>query len=186
MPAPLRLTVQEPSPKKRKGPAAFSVPDALARADEIMAGPCRGYIPRAVGLGTRVHRFVLPLELAQTTNRRFHQQAWALAAQKQRVFDFMWRQHPFIRAAALPGRPQLLCVRFSVKEPDALNDGAKMAIDCLTVPRPPKHAGGRKKLGLGFIVDDAPAYVRIEAPWWEYAPPRAGFQLIEVWTGGSP
>lgn len=183
MTEPLRLSVQEPARKRRKGPRPFSIPDALARADAIMAEPCRGYIPRALGIGTRVARFVLPLELAQTTNSRFHQKAWALAAQKQHVFDFMFRQHPFIRAEPLPGRPQILCVRFSVKEPDALNDGAKMAIDCLTVPRPAKRAGGRKKLGLGFIIDDAPAYVRIEAPWWEYAPPRAGFQLIDVWSG---
>jgi hypothetical protein len=183
MPEPLRLSVQEPPRKRRKGLVTFNIPEVLRRADEIMAGPCRGYMPRALGLGTRLQRFVLPLALAQTTNARFHQKAWALAAQKQRVFDFMYLQHPFIRAAPLPGRPQVLCVRFSVKEPDALNDGAKMAIDCLTVPRPAKRAGGRKKLGLGFIVDDAPAYVRIEAPWWEYAPPRFGFQLIDIWSG---
>ncbi len=183
MGAPLRLEVQDAEPRRRrKAPAPFSVPDCLRRADETLAGPCAGHMPRVAGRGVRLHRFILPLELAQTTNARFHQKAWALATQKQRVFDFMFRQHPFIRPAPLPGRPQILCVRFSVKEPDALNDAAKMAIDCLTMPRPPKRAGGRKKLGLGLIQDDAPRYVEIAPAWWERAGQRCGFQLLEVWS----
>ncbi len=183
MTEPLRLVLlREPKPR-RSGPAPFSVPSALKRADEILAGPCAGHLPRVAGRGERIARFVLPLELLPPTNRRFHQKAWALGALKEKVFRLMWIQHPSIRKEPLPGRPQIRAVRFSTTEPDALADWAKMAIDCLCVPRPPKKPGGRAKKGLGLIRDDAPKFVDIASPWWERARMREGFCLIEVWGG---
>jgi hypothetical protein len=161
----------------------FSVPSAIKRADEILAGPCAGHLPRVAGRGERIARFVLPLELLPTTNRTRGAQPWVLGALKEKVFKLMWLQHPSIRATPLPGRPQIRAVRFSTSEPDALADWPKIAIDCLAVPRPPKKLGGRSKKGLGLIRDDAPRFVDIAQPWWERARQREGLALIEVWSG---
>lgn len=182
-PRPLVL-LREPAPP-RKGPVEFSIPKALARADEILAGPCAGHLPRVPGRGELVARFALPLELLPPTNARFHQKAWALGALKEKVFRIMWIQHSSIRKEPLPGRPFVRAVRFSTVEPDALADWAKMAIDCLCMPRPPKLPGGRSKKGLGLLRDDAPKFVNIAQPWWERARQREGFCLLEVWTGGT-
>lgn len=203
MPESLRLSVQRPPAKRRrKGPAEFNIPAALARADEIFAGPCAGYLPRAPGRGELVQRFVLPLELCKTTNallsmmqsrpkdpnRRFTPAAQAKALEKK-VFDKMWLQHPHVRPEPLGGRPMLRIVRFSSVEPDDGADGMKLARDLLRVPVAPswsnrhrKICGGRK--GFGFIVDDAPRFVST-ARWWEKVPPGKGFGLLEIWTGGT-
>jgi len=187
MTAPLRLTPPAPRKKRKRVPDSqkivdFSIPAALRRADEIMTGPCRGHLPRVPGRGELVQRFALPLQLAAPTNRRHLQQPWALAALKAKVFRIMVIQHPEIRRAPLPGRPLVRAIRFSSTEPDALADWAKMAIDCLAMPRQPRKPGGRKKLGLGLIQDDAPRFVEI-ASWWEYARPGEGFAVLEVWGG---
>lgn len=180
---PRLVLLREPSPK-RKGPTPFSVPKALQRADQIMAGPAFGHLARVAGRGELVARFALPLELAAPTNRRAHQKAWALGAMKEKVFRLMWIQHPQIRKEPLHGKPMVRCIRFSTTEPDALADWAKMAVDCLCMPRAPKKLGGRAKKGLGLIFDDAPKYVEI-ATWWEKARAGEGLALIEVWSGGG-
>ena len=185
---PIRLTspsVKRRSAKGRDPIAAFSIREALRRADLILESPCQGHLPRVAGRGSLVHRFVLPLALMPTTNNRFGQKAWALAAMKDRVFRMMHLQHPRIRPEPLQGRPLVRLVRFSTTEPDAFADWAKMAVDCLCVPRQPKRPGGRRKLGLGFLQDDAPRFVEI-ASWWERAKQGEGLVLIEVWTGETP
>lgn len=183
---PLRLSVQRPprSTKPRRAKPDFSIPVALERADRIMGGPHAGHTPRIEGRGALVHRFVLPLELAQPQNRTRQGQQWALASLKAKVFKMLWLQHPTVRPEPLPGRPMVRLVRFSTVEPDALADWGKMAVDCLCLPRPPKVPGGRKKLGLGLLRDDAPRFVEI-VTWWEKAKQGEGLALIEVWTGGQ-
>lgn len=181
---PLRLSVQSPSrPKRsRRVRGEFSIPEALARADEILAGPCAGHSRRVPGRGELVARFVLPLELAQPQNRTRHGQQWALASLKTKVFRMLWVQHPRVRATPLQGRPMLRLVRFSTVEPDAFADWGKMAVDCLCVPRLPKQPGGRQKVGLGLLQDDAPRFVEVVS-WWEKAKQGQGLALIEVWDG---
>lgn len=184
MTEPLRLSVQHAEPRRRraKAPVEFSIPDALERADRILAGPPSGHLPRIEGRGTLVARFALPLELAAPTNRRHYQQQWALASMKAKVFRMLQLQHPEIRATPLPGRPQVRCIRFSTVEPDAFSDWHKMPVDCLCPMKPPRKEGGRKKLGLGLLFDDKPQHADVVA-WWEKAPQRQGLALIEVWTG---
>lgn len=179
-PRPLVL-LREPA-QPRKGPVDFSVPRALARADEILAGPCAGHLPRIPGRGELVVRFCLPLHLVQPQNRTRGGQAWALGKLKNDVFRMLWIQHPSIRAKPLPGRPFIRAVRFSVRESDQLSDGFKIPLDMLCIPKPAKSLGGRSKKGLGLLVDDAPKYVQI-ASWWERAPISQGLGLLEVWTG---
>lgn len=201
MPDPLRLQVQHPTARKRrKAPAEFSIPGALALADEIFAGPCAGFLPRVPGRGALVQRFVLPLDLCKTTNallsmmqsrpkegKRAFTPAMQSKALEEKVFRMMWLQHPNVRNAPLPGRPMLRIVRFSSVEPDDAADGMKLARDLLRIPRPPawsnrhsKICGGRK--GFGFLIDDAPRFVDT-ARWWEKTPPGKGFGLLEIWTG---
>lgn len=198
MSEPLRLTVQHAG--KRKKPAKeFSIPVALALADQIFAGPCAGYTPRVPGRGVLVQRFVLPLELCKTTNAlismlktRSSRPKNAFTAERQakaleeKVYRMMWLQHPNVRNAPLSGRPMLRIVRFSSVEPDDAADGMKLARDLLRVPRASawsnrhrKICGGRK--GFGFLIDDAPRFVET-ARWWERVPPGKGFGLLEIWS----
>jgi hypothetical protein len=190
-----------PRPKKkaRRGAVQFSIPEALRRADEILAGPCRGYLPRVPGRGNLLQRFVLPLELCKTTNallsmmqsRPRKGSKFTPAAQskalEERVFRMMFLQHPRIRVEPLAGRPMIRIVRFSSVESDEAADGMKLARDLLRMPKAPvwspsrnRMVGGRK--GFGFLVADAPRYVET-ARWWDYAPPGKGFSLLEIWSG---
>lgn len=185
------LKLTPPAPKSRRGKApksraekiaSFSIPEALARADAIFEGPCQGHIPRVAGKGELVQRFVLPLELLQRQNATRRPQPGLLARTKEQVFRMMFVQCGGVQAHPLPGRPLVLCARFSSAEPDAFADSFKMAVDCLCVPRQPKKPGGRKKLGLGFLVDDAPKFAEVHQ-WWERARVREGFGMISIWTG---
>jgi hypothetical protein len=72
------------------------------------------------------------------------------------------------RNEPLPGRPMVRCIRFSSSEPDRYNDGFKFAVDRL--------------VELRLIADDRPAACDLHQ-LWEYAPPKQGFGLIEVFTG---
>lgn len=201
MTEPLRLSVQHPARSKRKkAPKEFSVPGALALADQIFAGPCAYHLPRVPGRGVLVFRFVLPLELCKTTNAlismmsarpKVGQKKFTPAMQskalEERVFRMMWLQHPTVCDAPLPGRPMLRIVRFSSVESDEGADGMKLARDLLRVPRAPawserhrKICGGRK--GFGFLVDDAPRFVET-ARWGEKIAPGKGFSMIEIWSG---
>lgn len=202
---PLRLSVQHAgSRKKKRGPAKledFSIPGAIERADAILAGPCRGHLPRVAGKGRLIQRFVLPLDLCKTANAlismvggrgfgagKFGGAAKA-AAYKAKVYKLLHLQHPFIRPEPLHGRPFIRAIRFSVKETDQESNGLKTAIDLLRVPKPGKwnpkkndFDAGRK--GLGFLVDDAPRFIEL-ACWWEYAPPGRGMGLLEIYEGGT-
>lgn len=201
MPEPLRLSVQHPARGKRKKPAKeFSIPGALALADQVLAGPCAYHLPRVPGRGVLLQRFVLPLDLCKTTNallsmmqnrpkpgKRAFTGAMQSKALEQKVYRMMWTQHPNVRNAPLTGRPMLRIIRFSSVESDEGADGMKLARDLLRIPRAPawsdrhrKICGGRK--GFGFLVDDAPRFVET-VRWGEKVKPGQGFGLLEIWTG---
>ncbi|HEX2879694.1 MAG TPA: hypothetical protein VHO25_09150 [Polyangiaceae bacterium] len=125
--------------------------------------------------GDRVVDFVLPLDLAPTTNftgqSGFASQKWRIHKLKKDVLLYMLAQHPR-RSTPLPGRPQVIAVRFSSAAIDDSANGAKIAIDRLTV----------KNGGLGYITDDR-FHVCNQRSWWEPAPKLKGFQYVAVYTG---
>lgn len=170
-------------------PTRFDPRASLAIADAILREPpTRGHIERPTLRGEVVARFALPLALLQPQNRTRHGAGWALGKLKRDVFSAMAAQHR-PRREPLPGRPQVLCVRFSSVEPDAYADWAKHAVDVLCAPLPaltregkPRRHGTRHRLGL--IRDDKPSSAEVRC-WWE---PLArtmgrGFGVIEVRTG---
>jgi hypothetical protein len=152
-----------------RNPAPFSIRDAIKRADEAFnRPPLRDHIERPKPAGQCRNRFALPLPVCQPQNRTRHAQPWKLGKMKSECLALMRTQLSTRPTSPLPGRPQVLCVRFSSVEPDAFADWAKVPVDCL------------KKLGL--IVDDKPSAIELKQ-WWEPSPPKAGFCVIEVWSG---
>lgn len=197
MPLVLMRPVARPP---RKPPGHFSVPEALAYADAVLAGPESGFSPRVAGVGQLVHRFVLPLDLAKTTNQlismvggrgRGPQKmsgAAKSAAYKDRVWRMMSLQCMQRPERPLTGRAFVRAIRFSSHEPDQASDGGlKVAIDCLRVPVAPHWDEERRKLvggkrGLGILIDDAQRYMRLVS-WFEKVAPGRGMALLEVWSG---
>lgn len=152
----------------------FDWREALVRAELVLSQPpAIARIQRPVRRGERVARFVLPLELCPTTNRTRHTHPGQHAKTKAQILTLMRNQARVIVAQALPGRPQVLCLRLSSTEPDAYSDWAKMAIDALCV------AMGRRKDGLGYLRDDRPSDAEV-VQYWEPAKRGAGFVYIEV------
>jgi hypothetical protein len=153
--------------------------ELLSVADRILAAPpTKPWIRRPVPVGSRVARFVLALEHCQPTNRTGRlagAQPWRRAKAKSDVWVAMRAQcTPWDRA--LPGRPQVLCCRFTRVPTDPYADWAKIAVDCLCAPR----AGSTRRLGI--IVDDRPAMADV-VQWCEPAPREGGFVVIAVFTG---
>lgn len=146
-------------------------------ADAFAFPPPREHIVRPDPVGRRVASFVLPLDVLRPQNRTRHAQPWAMAKVKKACFAIMLAQIGVVCGSGrkpLPGRPQVLCTRFSSVEPDAFSDGFKVAVDRLC-PGPQ---------GLGIIADDRPACIDLRQ-WWEPAPRRKGFGLIRVFTGAE-
>lgn len=148
--------------------------------------PARPHIRRPERRGGLVARFALPLDLCQPQNRTRHGQVWVLKALKANLAAAMAAQ-AVPRREPLPGRPQVLCCRFSSVEPDRFSDSFKAAVDMLCVAPPPLTRKGTVRryvpeLRLGFIRDDSQRFADVEC-WWEPAPPKAGAGIIEVWTG---
>jgi hypothetical protein len=167
--------------------------ECLAYAAETLANPPRNpWTERHEPRGDLVYQFVLPLDLAQPQNRMRHAQGWQRKKERDAVLAHLRQQahhNPsqllsvlpqpsrrgfvIMRATApLPGRPQVLAIRFTCVEPDAYSDWAKVAIDCLS-PRAD---------GLGIIADDKPSKLELRY-WTEYARKGLGFALIQVRTG---
>ncbi len=152
----------------------FNAHEVLAMATDVLSRPpAKPHIVRVPGQGRLLRRFALPLELCPTTNSTRHAPVWMLAKTKTDIWTVMITQtQGRTRNAPLPGRPMLRCIRFSSHEPDAYGDGFKMAIDRLMV--------GEKR--LGYLRDDRPSDCHI-VQWWEKAPKRKGFAVLEIWTG---
>jgi hypothetical protein len=152
-----------------KARAPFSPKLALAEAERILALPsAKPHIVRVEGRGSLVEQFALPLDLCRPQNRTRHAPGFALAKLKRQCLFVMRAQLSMHRTCPLPGRPQVVVVRFSSVEPDAFADGAKVAVDCL--------------VKLGVIVDDKPSCIDLSQSW-EKAPPGAGFVILSVYTG---
>lgn len=149
---------------------------AIAWAEEALGRPpAHAHIVRVAGKGTRLERFVLPLDLCQPQNRTRGGAAWMIAKLKRGTLLELAVQAARRYREPVGGRPLVRCIRFSCVEPDRFNDGAKIAIDalCARTERAPNR--------LGVIRDDRPRDAQIEQ-WWEPAPRGRGFVLIEVWT----
>jgi len=154
-----------------EGLRVLSEPSALPR------------IVRPVPRGDLVARFALPLELCRPQNRRDGAgPAWALAKVKSQLAQLMatqWLRQRGGVETPLPGRPQVLCLRFSSVEPDGYADWAKAAIDVLTLRRSRARSRVHR---LGIIVDDRPSCAEV-VQWWEPAKPGAGGVLVQVFRG---
>lgn len=149
--------------------------EMLAFVDRTLsAPPARDHIVRPVSRGEVVARFVLPLELCKPQNRRDGAKpGWVHAKSKGALYAAM-RSQCARRATPLPGRPQVIAIRFSSVEPDRYADWAKAAIDILCVGR--WHGQGNR---LGLLRDDRPKDADVHQHW-EPARQGEGFVYIEV------
>lgn len=84
------------------------------------------------------------------------------------------RNHPGIGEPMQKARVEI--VRYSVREPDhdGLLGGCKQLIDCLLV-RSPRHPHG-----LGYIVDDSPAHMVLEARHEKAATLKAQGTMVRI------
>ena len=154
----------------------FDWREALVRVAAVLREPpAIERIQRPAPRGRYVQGFVLPLELCPTTNRTRHSKPGQFDGVKKQLLTLMRSQARMfgVRPEPLPGRPQVLCVRLSVTEPDAYADWAKMAVDALCVP------AARRKDGLGFLRDDRPKDAEV-IQYWEPAKRGAGLVYIEI------
>lgn len=142
-------------------------------ADAFAFPPPFPHIVRPEPVGRLVASFVLPLDVLRPQNRTRHAAGWALAKVKRECHMRMLGQCGPVRTP-LPGRPMVLCTRFSSVEPDYDNAGFKIAVDRL-LPGP---------MGLGLIANDRPSDID-RHDWWEPAKRGMGFGLVRVFTGAE-
>lgn len=163
-----RAEKKPPLPLDREAARAFA-------RHALFHPPADPRIERPKIHGDRVVDFVLPLWMCPTGNVSGHagysKAPWALSKLKQEVLLYMLGQHPK-RSSPLPGRPQVIAVRFSAVATDDSANGAKIPIDRLTV----------KRGGLGYITDDR-FDVCNQRSWWEPGLRGKGFQYVAVYTG---
>ncbi len=172
------------APGSRKA-VPFSVTDVLARADAVLsAPPARRFIVRQPVAGELVHRFALPMRLCKTQNRKAKAEGWQFAVTRTELLQVLAVQfRGALPKRPLPGRPIVQCIRFSSRPPDAFADSFKTAIDCLCPRRVRRHKGVPRLIpGLGLIADDGQDVCDVRQRW-EYAPSKAGFCVIEVYSG---
>lgn len=154
-----------------------SISDRIAEAQSIIAAPpAFPWIRRPEFRGRAVAQFVLPLALCPTGNvqltRSMAGQPWRVGKAKQAVADAMRMQcRPW--ETPLPGRPQVLAVRFSSEPPDRCSDWAKWSIDILC------RRTAKLRNRLGIIVDDSPRVCDVHT-WWEPTKRGKGFVFLEV------
>lgn len=165
-------------------PTPFSVRDSIACARQTLSQPPS--IPRIVRpefRGRVIHEFALPLDLVVPQNRKQNAPAWQRAATRRQLLTMMAGQCGGPAEIPLSSRPQVLCVRFSSREPDPYCDGFKQAIDCLCPSRSRKGKRGMKRvMGLGIIRDDRPELAEV-VQWWEPAGAGCGFGYVQVRSG---
>ena len=175
--------------KLKYGPEQIRV--WLATATRILQGPItRPHIVRPIPHGDVVARFVLPLELAKTTNRTRRGQDWQFAKTREEIRALFQMQellsrHRIRSPAPLGGRPQILCCRFSPSEPDRYSDWCKSAVDCLGVDVTRKNPKTGKVVHItrmNYIVDDSPKNVDLHQ-WAEKCNRDEGCVLIEIREG---
>jgi hypothetical protein len=154
--------------------------------------PADQSIARVEPVGSLVQEFILPLRLLEAQNQKRKKTPAQYDRVIKEIHATMLRQVGFhARETPLPGRPQILCIRFSSKEPDPRADTFKQAIDRLPIYKARNvsvvRSGVRKvkpmkNRHLGFIVDDTRKLAATH-DWWEPAPPGKGFGYIRIYTG---
>lgn len=155
----------------------FRWEEALAFAHEALSAPPRKpHIERVRPAGELVQEFVLPLHLCPTANTASRAgtaaQRGMLGRLKREAYEMMRTQNGGrVRSEPLPGRPHIVCVRFSSVAPDPLAGWQKSPVDRLRV--------GHN--GLGYIANDRSVDIQLSA-WWEPGPRGNGFVLTQVWT----
>ena len=186
---------------KRREPRKLDREACLEFADEVLAGPPpEEWTGRVDAVGELVCRLVLPLELAPNADATRHARPWimaqlrtnCIAALREQLAEhypdlvhevFRWGKLHVEAKRELPGRPMVRSIRFTSTEPDVGSNGGKTPIDCLLPPKTRKYKGKLIQVqGIGLLHDDAPKHCE-QVHWSEEAPPRKGFQLIEIWTG---
>ena len=159
----------------RTGAARFDAEAARALASEILSRPpARPHIVRPSPAGELVLRVALPLELCPTLNAFAEWPAWRRTKAKDNALAVMLGQARRRWPEPLPGRPQVLAVRFSSVEPDRDSGWCKVPVDRLT----------GKRGGLCVIRDDRPSAIDL-SHWWEPARPGSGCVVVAVYTGAG-
>lgn len=155
--------------------ARFNAHEVFAMAaDVLLRPPAKSHIVRVQGRGRLVRRFALPIELCPTTNAtRYAPKGWAARIKEDITTVMLVQTQGRVRMNPLPGRPMIIGIRFSRRQPDRFANGFKMAIDRLLV-------GDNR---LGYLREDNPDRID-EHQRWELAPKGSkGFALLEIWSG---
>jgi hypothetical protein len=155
----------------------------------LSAPPAKSWIKRPEPHGPIIAQFVLPNEICKPTNTTRGAADWSQGAVKKRVLDAMLLQVGRMRAFPLPGRPQIIAIRFSSSKPDPYADWGKVPVDMTRMWRDKrvKHpltgkTVVRKIRGLGFIAEDSGEHIEL-SQHWEPARQGQGFTYIEIRTG---
>lgn len=162
----------------------------LRRVEAILAAPpAKAWITRPVPHGPVIAQFVLPNEICKPTNATRGAAAWSQAKVKKRVWEAMLLQVGRMRAFPLPGRPQIIAIRFSSSKSDPYADWGKVPVDMTRMWRDErvKHPVTgktvvRKIRGLGFIAEDSGEHVEL-SQHWEPARQGQGFTYLEIRSG---
>lgn len=149
--------------------------------------------------GELVALALLRLDECLPRNRSRREQPWQAKAARDTVLARLQSQlrpqlHP------LRGRPQVVCYRYSSKQPDAHAGWGKTAVDCLQPSgertyshkiksKHPIKDGEYKTIkrkrafvGLNIIASDEPSKCEV-IETWEPATNGHGFVIIEIWDG---
>lgn len=149
----------------------------------LASPPTKPHIERVEPVGKLVWQCVVPAELCVGhANSRVH---WSVHLRhKRNLLSTMLAQHQMRpRSEVLPGRPQVLLVRFTSTRPDRGNGWEKLPVDCLLTPKSVMTATGiQQRKGLGFFDDDSELHIDSRC-WWEAGPRGAGFVFIRVFDG---
>ena len=144
--------------------------------DRLSQPPHAKHVMRIEPKGHCKFRCVLPLELCPTTNKTRHTSRWSHNQRMVRLRNLMSAQALacgwHVSFGPLPGRPQVICIRFSTRRPDRFGDWAKEPVDLLT----------SKNNGLNFIRDDSDLHCDLYQTWEPSGKRGVGCCLIEVWT----
>jgi len=131
--------------------------------------------------------FVLPLRLCKPTNQLMAPGmagvGWKLAKHKKAVWVAM-RMQASPRREPLPGRPMVVCVRFSIREPDKYADWAKTPIDKLLPTRQRRTQKGLSIVhGLNYLFDDSPSSADIHQLTWLVSKRADECVVIRIYSG---
>jgi len=129
--------------------------------------------------------FILPLRLCKSTNTMGHMggRGWQLGRHKKSVWEAM-RLQAAPRREPLPGRPMVVCVRFSIREPDKYADWGKVPIDKLLPTRQRRTQKGLSIVhGLNYIIDDSPKHADIHQLTWLVSRRADEVVVIRIYSG---